>query len=224
MLNEVIGVFNIHLIYLKLIKNMTSVITGDIIKSRDIQPDIWLEALKQALSKIEPDSHYWDIYRGDSFQIEIRDYKKSFISAVYIKACIKTIKGLDVRMSIGIGNKTFEGNKVTESNGTAFENSGTMIEFLKKEKMNLKIKTNNNVLDNELNLFFKLALISMDNWTANSAEIVKVHLDYPTKIQQEIAQKVGISQDAVSKRMKRANLVEILELNQMYKSKLAKLT
>ncbi len=36
-------------------------------------------------------------------------------------------------MSIGIENKTFEGNKVTESNGTAFENSGAMIEFLKKE-------------------------------------------------------------------------------------------
>lgn len=203
---------------------MTSVITGDIIKSRDIQPHIWLEHLKHALAKIEPDSHNWEIYRGDSFQIEIRDYKESFISAVYIKACIKTIKGLDVRMSIGIGNKTFEGSKVTESNGTAFQNSGTLIEFLKKEKINLKIKTNNHALDTELNLFFKLALISMDNWTTNSAEIVKVHLDYPTKIQQEIAKIVGISQDAVSKRMKRANLDEILELNQMYKSKLAKLT
>jgi hypothetical protein len=203
---------------------MTSVITGDIIKSRDIQPNIWLDSLKQALAKIEPDSHYWEIYRGDSFQIEVRDYKQSFISAVYIKACIKTIKGLDVRMSIGIGNKTFEGKKVTESNGTAFENSGTLIEFLKREKINLKIKTQNNALDNELNLYFKLALIGMDNWTINSAEIVKVHLNNPNKIQQEVAKIVGISQDAVSKRMKRANLDEILELNQMYKSKIAKLT
>ncbi|PWK17907.1 SatD family protein [Xanthomarina spongicola] len=203
---------------------MTSVITGDIIKSRDTQPDIWLETLKQALSKLEPDSHYWDIYRGDSFQIEVRDYLQSFISAVYIKACIKTIKGLDVRMAIGIGNKTFEGNNVTESNGTAFQNSGTLIEFLKREKLNLKIKTNNHNLDNELNLYFKLALIGMDNWTSNSAEIVKVHLNHPSKIQQEIAEIIGISQDAVSKRMKRANLDEILELNQMYKSKLAKLT
>ncbi len=64
----------------------------------------------------------------------------------------------------------------------------------------------------------------MDNWTANSAEIVKVHLDYPTKIQQEIAKIINISQDAVSKRMKRANLDEILELNQMYKSELANTT
>ena len=139
---------------------VTSIITGDIIKSRTQEnPDIWINALKGALSNLCPDKVYWEIYRGDSFQIEIKDIYESFISAVYIKACIKSIKGLDVRLAIGIGSKTYQGKDVTESNGEAFVFSGETLESLKKEKQNLRIKTGNFEIDKELNLYFKLALI-----------------------------------------------------------------
>ncbi len=108
---------------------MTSVITGDIIKSREqSNPEVWINALKGALSTLESDTKYWEIYRGDSFQIEIRDIYRSFEAAVYIKACIKMIKGLDVRLAIGIGNKTYQGKDVTESNGEAFVFSGETLE------------------------------------------------------------------------------------------------
>lgn len=201
---------------------MTGVITGDIINSTQYKnSNVWLIPLKEALQTLSSDSKSWEVYRGDSFQIEMKNVYDCFINAVYIKSCIKTIKGLDVRMAIGIGTKTFEGNTVTESNGTAFQESGNLIEHLKKIKNNLKIKTGNHELDDEINLYFKLISIPMDNWTSNSAEIVKLHLENKTKIQQEIAEIVGISQDAVSKRMKRAYLDEILEVNQMFKKKIA---
>lgn len=200
---------------------MTSVLTGDIIKSRGTQSqDVWLVPLKTALNKLAIHSNLFQIYRGDSFQIEIEDYSKSFQSAVYLKACIKSIKGFDVRLSIGIGEKTYQGKTVSESNGEAFIYSGESFETLKKDKQNLKIKTANPQLDKELNLYFKLALIAMDNWTANSAEIVKLTLENPNKIQVELAKLIGISQDAVSKRQKRAYLDEILELNQLYRQKI----
>ena len=153
---------------------ITSVITGDIIKSRDAENSEWISSLKDALKTLSTDDSYWEIYRGDSFQIEIKDIHKSFEAALYIKANIKMIKGLDVRMAIGIGDKSFKGKKVTESNGEAFRFSGETIESLKKEKLNLKIKTKNETINNELNLYFKLALLSIDNWTTNSAEIVKL--------------------------------------------------
>ena len=63
----------------------------------------------------------------------------------------------------------------------------------------------------------------MDNWTVNSAEIVKLSLEHPNKIQTELAKLVGISQDAVSKRQKRAYLDEILELDYLYRHKIAQL-
>ncbi|MBD0832288.1 SatD family protein [Aestuariibaculum sediminum] len=203
---------------------MTSVITGDIIKSRaQNKPESWLNALKAALTHINPNAESWEIYRGDSFQIEIKDWPSSFECAVYIKSCIKYNSGLDVRLAIGVGNKTYQGEKVTESNGEAFILSGEALETLKKEKQNLLIKTNNASLNKELNLYFKLASIAMDHWTKNSAEIVKLSLENPDALQQHLGQHIGISQDAVSKRQKRAYLAEILELNQMYRHKLTTL-
>jgi predicted XRE-type DNA-binding protein len=200
---------------------MTSVITGDIIQSQKIaEPNIWLSVLKQALATVEPDNDYWEIYRGDSFQIEIRDPKKSFEAAVYIKACLKTIKGLDVRMAIGIGDKTHHSRKVSESNGEAFVLSGETFESLKKEKQNLLIKTKNKKLDEELNLYFRLAHTSMDTWSVNSAEIIKLHFEHPNMLQKDIAKQVGTTQNAISKRQKRANLDEIVELNNMYQQKI----
>ena len=202
---------------------MTSVITGDIIKSRNIKDQtIWMEQLKNALNVLSSDKSYYEIYRGDSFQYECKNISSSFEHAVYIKSCVKTIKGLDVRMAIGIGTKDYKGNNVSESNGEAFVNSGETFETLKKEKVNLKVKTRDLELNEELNLYFKLALIAMDNWTINSAEIVKLSLEHPNMIQKELAKLVGISQDAVSKRQKRAYLDEILELSSLYKKKIAK--
>ncbi|WP_406683125.1 transcriptional regulator [Seonamhaeicola sp. MEBiC1930] len=200
---------------------MTSVITGDIIKSRETIPSIWIDALKTSLSSLNPDNRFWEIYRGDSFQIEIANPSESFLAAVYIKACIKTIKGLDVRLAIGIGDKTHEGKDVTESNGDAFIFSGETLETLKKIKQNLQIKTQNIELNKELNLYFKLLLVNIDNWTINSAEIVKLSIDNPNALQHDLAKMINTKQDAVSKRQKRAGLENILELNQLYQKKVS---
>jgi hypothetical protein len=203
---------------------MTSVITGDIIKSRNVTDQtLWLKTLKSALGELSGDASFYEVYRGDSFQIECRDVLNSFEYAVYIKACIKTIRGLDVRLAIGIGSKNYQGKTVSESNGEAFIFSGETFETLKKEKNNLKLQTKNSELNTELNLYFKLALIAMDNWTVNTAEIVKLSLEHPTMVQSDLAKLIGISQDAVSKRRKRAYLDEILELDLLYRQKIAQL-
>ncbi len=201
---------------------MTGVITGDIINSRRLkEPKVWMDALKNALSYLSSDTKYWEIYRGDSFQIELKDYDSCFTAALYLKACVKTIKGLDVRLAIGIGNKTFDGNDVTESNGEAFVFSGETLESLKKEKQNLRIKTTNSSIDKELNLYFKLALITMDNWSVNSAEIVKLSIENPMALQSELGKRIGINQNSVSNRQKRAHLYEILELDELFRHKVS---
>ena len=204
---------------------MTSIITGDIIKSRSLKnPELWMSALKSGLSSLNSDDSQWEVYRGDSFQIEISDVSKSFISAVYLKACIKMISSLDVRLAIGIGKKNYQGSKVSESNGEAFIFSGETLESLKKDKVNLSIKTANETLNKELNLYLKLALTFMDSWTVSSAEIVKLSIEQPDALQQELAEIIGTKQDAVSKRQKRAELDLIWELNSMYQNKIATLS
>ena len=203
---------------------MVSIITGDIIKSRtNTQPEVWLAVLKHSLESIAKDPKQWELYRGDSFQLEVNAIEDSFKAAMYIKACIKTIRGLDVRLAIGIGNKSFEGENILESNGEAFQFSGETLEALKKEKRHLKIKTPHTKLDEELNLYFKLALISMDHWTTNSAEIVKLSIEKPNMLQQDLGNIIGINQNAVSSRQKRAHLDTLLELDAIFRKKISTL-
>lgn len=200
---------------------MVTIITGDIIKSRAVEhPSQWLKPLKEALSYLQPNSKLWEIYRGDSFQIEIQDLNNGFEAVMYLKSSIKTIKGLDVRLAIGIGNKSYNADSITESNGEAFQFSGDTLESLKKEKLNLKIKTPKPEIDKALNLYFKLALIAMDNWTVNSAEVVKLSLKYPEARQAELGQMLNINQTAISHRQKRSYLDHLKELNKMYIQKI----
>lgn len=200
---------------------MVSVITGDIVNSRQVKnPDIWLKPLKEVFKTFSLSEQYWELYRGDSFQIELKQNNNAFVAVVLIKATIKMIKGLDVRMAIGVGQKDHHGSKVTESNGPAFIYSGEAFESLKSKRTNLAIKTDHSKLDNELNLYFKLALIAMDNWTTNASEIVKLSLENPKYSQKEIGELAGVKQNTVSEHLKRAFFNEITELSQMYQTKI----
>lgn len=202
---------------------MVSVITGDIINSKRNSPKAWLKPLKKELDAIGKSPKFWEIYRGDSFQVIVSDPKNALLTAIKIKATLKSIQGINVRMSIGMGSRTHNAPKITESNGSAFVHSGEKFETLKKEKQNLAIKSDWPVFDEEMNLYLKLSLIAMDNWTVNAAEIVKTAMENPGKLQEELGQIVGIKQNAISNRLKRAYYGEIMEVNEMYKSKLKSL-
>ncbi len=199
---------------------MVAVITGDIINSKKINPKKWLKPLKKELIKIGISPKFWEIYRGDSFQVIINKPENALQWAIKIKAVLKSIQDIDVRMAIGIGDISYNAPKITESNGSAFVNSGEKFEMLRKQKQNLAVKSNLTDFDKEMNLFLKLALIAMDNWTVNAAEIVNTTLENPGKLQEELGKIVGIKQNAISNRLKRAYYDEIMEVNEMYKIKL----
>jgi len=200
---------------------MTSIITGDIVASRKkYNPEAYLSKLRYALEIIQPKKSLWEIFRGDSFQVEIEDPLQVFWSTVYLKAVIKTVKNLDVRIAIGLGEKTFSTKNLSESNGSAFVNSGEIFENLKKEKTNLAIKTSSPFLDKELNTYFQLALIAMDNWTVNSAEVVQLTIENPKLNQQELGKLIGIKQNTISERQKRAYLEELKAFNEIFSLKI----
>lgn len=202
---------------------MVAVITGDIINSKRNNPKTWLKVLKKELEKAGKSPKTWDIYRGDSFQLLVNNPEDALLTAIKIKASLKSIKNTNVRMSVGIGDITYTAPKITESNGTAFVHSGEKFELLKKEKQNLAIKSDWPAFDKDMNLFLKLASIAMDNWTTNAAEIVYTTLENPGKLQEELGRIVGIKQNAISNRLKRAYYDEIVELNEMYVMKLKSL-
>lgn len=194
---------------------MIAVITGDIINSENYEVSEWLGILKKYLSKFGKSPTDWEVYRGDEFQLKI-SREDVLAAAIRLKALIKTVKGLDVRMGIGLGTETFKGVGVSESNGPAYLRSGRTFESLKEDKLNLTIATGSGFYDDTLNLMLKLALDFMDDWSTVSAEIVVLAFEYPKASQQELAERLGIQQSAVSQRQKRARLDLVFELLDYY--------
>lgn len=201
---------------------MVSIITGDIVQSRRSKPSVWLRALKKELDKVGPSPKKWEIFRGDSFQVEVSQPHDAFLTAMKIKALLKS-KSIEVRMAIGIGEKQHVAANITESNGPAFVFSGEKFELLKKEKQMLAMRTAWPAFDADMNLYFRLASIAMNKWTANSAEAVKVALEKPDLVQQALGKKLGIKQNAVSGRLKRAYFNELMEVDKIFRTKLTAL-
>lgn len=199
---------------------MISVITGDIINSRSATSMEWLGALKKVLKLVGETPKCWETYRGDSFQAEVTDPKQALYRAIQIKAAIKQFKGLDVRMCIGIGDKNYQASKITESNGSAFVFSGQGLDEFKKSKQHLGVVSPmGKAFDYEINLMIRLMLIAMDNWTPAVAEYVSIRLR-GERLQEQIAQRLGISQASVSSRHKRSYLNEILEVETFYRERI----
>lgn len=191
---------------------MVAILTGDIIHSRKVaDPTSWLAPLKESLNRFGSSPKNWEIFRGDSIQLEVAP-EQALTAALQIKATIKSIKNLDVRIAIGIGEKSYDAVGVSESNGEAYVFSGETLEMLKQEKKNLRIRSPWQLFDEEMNTIIRLLLVIADNWSTTSAQTVQLVLQQPELNQQELAKKIGISQSSVSARYNRAHLHEVLHV------------
>ncbi|WET03802.1 SatD family protein [Flavobacterium sp. YJ01] len=202
---------------------MTSVITGDIIGSRQQQSEHWVEDLKKILTPFGTTPSQWEIYRGDEFQIEVTNPEDALLVAILVKARLRAIKS-DARMSIGFGDKTHNAERISESNGAAFINSGELFETLKKQKVTLALRTGDSNFDEKLNLMIQLALTFMDSWLVQSAEFVALAIENPNLSQEELGQKLGINQAAVSRRQKRAQFDLVMHLDKYFRNQIKQLT
>lgn len=209
---------------------MIGVITGDIVGSRKLgNQEKWLIPLKKLLSSWGVRSKDWELARGDFFQVEIADPEDVIHKAFEIKALIKKVEPLDqrkkisiidVRMAIGIGEKNYSGETISESNGPAFINAGDQYDQLQKEDVTIAIKSPWPDFDDDMNLYLKLAGIFMDTWSVSSAELVEIVLNSPNTTQEEIGKQLGIKQNSVSGRWNRAHIDELLEVDKMFRKKI----
>ncbi|WP_298997528.1 transcriptional regulator [Flagellimonas sp. S174] len=197
-----------------------AIITGDIINSRKETPKVWLPHLKEALNTFGKEPEQWEIYRGDSFQLQVSP-EQALEAAIYIKATLKQNKGIDVRMAIGIGEKDYESEKITESNGSAFVHSGDCFEKLKKQT--LALKSDSKAFDTTMNIMLQLALLNMNTWLPATARVVKITMEHPESNQNELAAMLENSQSNVSEALIRAGFDEVQKMIQFYKTQIEQL-
>jgi len=199
---------------------MKAVITGDIINSRKVASALWMGDLKGILSTYGNEPKHWEIYRGDSFQLLV-DPIDTVEIALLIKATIKQHKKLDVRIAIGIGTVDYTADKVTESNGIAFVNSGECFERLKKQTLGIQSPWSG--FNENFTIIFQLIVLFADNWTTTSAEIIKKALENPSVNQKELALALNRkSQSSISASLKRAGYEELKNVIEYYKQEIKK--
>ena len=148
----------------------------------------------------------WEIFRGDMFQLEVLP-ENALRTAIEIKAGIRQIKDLDVRMAIGIGSKEYRTSRITESNGAAYSNSGICFENMKKRR--LAIKTPWDQFDKIWDMHLRLASLTMDNWGPTTSTIVEQAFLNRHLSQVKLAKRLKRTQSTISKSLTRAGYDEI---------------
>lgn len=186
---------------------MVAVITGDIINSRAVNPEIWQPKLKDYMTNLVRNPEKWEIYRGDSFQLEV-EVEHALEIVLCIKALIKSNNLIDVRMSIGIGEKDSENKKITESYGTAHINSGESFERLKSNT--LLLKSPNTTFDDYFNPILRLVSFIADSWKPVTSETLFYALNNKGLKQKELAERLGKDSTTINKALKRGAYDELM--------------
>jgi len=216
---------------------MNAVITADIIdysklstKEEDIVINTIYDTFEDNIDiRTNVDDSSFVITRGDNIQIELEKPEEALKAALLLKSGINKITLnnrkknkpiIDVRIAIGIGEISGKRENVNESTGDAYTFSGRTLDSMKKHKRTLSIKTDNTSLDTELETEFKLLEVIMSGWTVNSAEVI-----YWTLLglnEQEISEKLKISQSAINQRKKTAGWIGIEPLLKRFKELMGK--
>jgi hypothetical protein len=192
---------------------LVAVITGDIIgfTGLDITARQQLiEATTQLMKSWVDEPANAEIFRGDSFQLLLDDPQKAIRRAIQLICWFRQQETADTqlscRLSVGIGQVSYRGKSVLDSDGSAFHYSGRAFDKMEIEEL-LHIQTGNE-RRNELFaviLIFINAIIS--HWTPQQAAAIFLALEDCKQLQ--IAEGLSISQGAVNSRLKAARWKEV---------------
>lgn len=200
----------------------TAVIKGDVVRSRKASPGQWLPVLKGVLAQYGSEPRQWEIKDGDAFTLEL-EADRAIVAMLNVMAAIMSVKGLSVRMALGVGEKTYDAARVNESNGTAFAHAGDCFDQLGKAK--LTMKSDSPDMDEEMNIHLSFISHSMGNWTPKVARIVQTQITHPNLRQVEIAKLLpNTSQPEVSKNLGKAGYDSMMAVESRYRKLLIRNT
>lgn len=193
------------------------IITGDIVKSTSVQPERRpallgaVQRLTDELGQLSPLK--MEMFRGDSFQIQVEAPAQALKVAVLFRAGLKSMTPpdadelWDARVAIGVGTVSYEGERVSVSDGEAFQYSGRRLDEIGKRR--LSIRTRWAGVDDELEVSTAFADDILTGWSRPQARAVYLSLLYGLS-QKEIAARLEKTSQSVSKLLAaaRENLIK----------------
>jgi hypothetical protein len=187
-----------------------AVITADVVNSTKINASkrsMVLSKMKQIFIEISkvyklPKGSI-EIFRGDSFQILIEDPSIALEVLLYVFFSLKIDDPIVVcRYSLGVGDMSFRAPKVIESDGTAFQVSGRMLDAISKSNALINISSDEVGFNTELEVHSLTLDFLLSNISSSQYNIFLWALCGYS--QTEIANEIGVFQSSVTRTLKRS--------------------
>ena len=187
-------------------KNYAAVITADMVNSTRFSSEKTSAWLTQLLEELRDDKTFeWtlkpEIYRGDSFQGVLNTPESALRVAILSRAIMRSnAAGADLRIAIGIGETDLITDRPGTSDGEAFRLSGRLADQIRerKSKIAFALPRPSPSLDCMTDLLETL----IEGWTTAQSEVIRALL-HDESISQ-VAERLSISQSAVSQRVSSA--------------------
>lgn len=183
------------------------VLTGDVVSSagmpaaRKKKLGLLLEKIGSRIQQQYPDFE-WQQYRGDSLQAVLTKNRKFALSVALQLQCLLTANEYHIRLALGIGNISFQGKDIITSDGTAFQQSGPMVDMLKQTGRLIGISAENINFTEEWQVHNESLNFLLQKLSAAQAQALYLYLQNIK--QEDIAARLKISQPSVHQRLQAA--------------------
>jgi hypothetical protein len=192
-----------------------SVLTGDLVLSERLSKAVrkgipaHLSQLRDDLATAGVGLSVIDIFRGDGWQVIVRNPADALAAAIYLRAAARSSTlQFDTRVSIGVGGIEEEGSDgVSTGFGEAFTLSGRGLDEMPRDRtLTVRLPPSHQSLGDMVDASFHLLDRLIRGWTPAQARVVaaaikgrsqeEIGADWPTK---------PISQQAVGQHLARAS-------------------
>ncbi len=202
-----------------LIKAVT--ITGDIVASSklDIEKRRKLQARIESFTALFKEL-YHDLelqqYRGDSLQATLTANRAQALSLAVKLQCYLMAEDFYIRLGIGAGEINYQGADILTSDGTAFQQSGPLVDDLRKKGELIAITAADQNFAAEWQVHSASLNFLLQKLSAAQADALYLMLQN-TK-QDDIAQILKISQPSVHQRLQAAGAQVFIRIIQRFES------
>lgn len=186
-------------------ESISAVLTGDLIGStKAAQADV--ETTILCISKCFRPANLFTRFRGDGWQAFIPIGGKGLWEMLRVSAKLRAEGRLDSRISLGLGTATV-GTELASAHGEAFIASGRALAGMPKKA---RFAVDGQGVTPVLQALVQLIDDRMQSWSHEQTEAAALAMDsVPMPTQQEIADRLGISRQAVAARFASAGFSSV---------------
>ncbi|WP_394220524.1 hypothetical protein [Alteromonas gracilis] len=195
-------------------KSLVGVLTGDITNSQSFGNgdfDNILAALREQLSNYATRySGDFDVYRGDAFQLVVRQPQHCMQIAIRLRLALKAYSpSVDVRISVAVGEAQFRPSEVKTGTGEAFVLSGRGLDSIKPHY--IAFYSSDKTLENQTQLLTRFADAHISGLTQTQSQTLLAYIEAEDKSHESVADILDKNRSNVSRILNASNYKLVAE-------------